>query len=73
MTKYRCLIADDHPVVRRGVRDVLEDERLCSEIHEVSSGEAALGAIRGQRWDILILDIALPDKLRCPTSMGWMC
>lgn len=62
MTKYRCLLADDHPVVRRGVRDLLEAEQLCSDIHEVSSGEAALTEIRRQSWGLLILDIALPDK-----------
>ena len=62
MNKCRCLIADDHPVVRRGVRDLLEDERLCSDIHEAKTGEEALEALRRQPWDLMILDIALPDK-----------
>ncbi|MBX3236332.1 MAG: response regulator transcription factor [Nitrospiraceae bacterium] len=62
MTKYRCLIADDHPVVRRGVRDLLEDEELCSEICEAKTGEEALEAVRRRPWDLMILDIALPDK-----------
>lgn len=62
MNKCRCLIADDHPVVRRGVRDVLEDEHLCSVIYEAKTGEEALEALRRQPWDLLILDIALPDK-----------
>ena len=62
MSKYRCLIADDHPVVRRGVRDLLEDEGLCSEIVEAKTGEEALEAVRRQPWDLMILDIALPDK-----------
>jgi two-component system, NarL family, invasion response regulator UvrY len=62
MTKCRCLLADDHPVVRRGVRDLLEAEQVCSDIHEVSSGKAALAAIRSQSWDLLILDVALPDQ-----------
>ena len=62
MNKCRCLIADDHPVVRRGVRDLLEDEHLCSDIYEAKTGEEALEALRRQPWDLLILDIALPDK-----------
>jgi two-component system invasion response regulator UvrY len=62
MTKCRCLLADDHPFVRRGVRDLLTEEQLCSEIHEVSSGEGALAEIRKAPWDLLILDVALPDK-----------
>jgi DNA-binding NarL/FixJ family response regulator len=62
MTKCRCLLVDDHPIVRRGVRDLLTEERLCSEILEVSSGKAALAEIRQAPWDLLILDVALPDK-----------
>lgn len=57
-----CLLVDDHPIVRRGVRDLLMHEQLCSEIEEVSSGEAALAAIRRKPWDLLLLDVALPDK-----------
>ncbi|MBP8116220.1 MAG: response regulator transcription factor [Nitrospira sp.] len=62
MNKCRCLIADDHPVVRRGVRELLEEEQLCSEVCEAKSGEEALDAVRRQPWDLMILDIALPDK-----------
>jgi len=62
MNKCRCLITDDHPVVRRGVRELLEEEQLCSEIYEAKTGEEALAAVRRQSWDLMILDIALPDK-----------
>jgi len=62
MNNFRCLITDDHPVVRRGVRELLEEEQLCSEIYEAKTGEEALTAVRRQSWDLMILDIALPDK-----------
>ena len=62
MGGYHCLLVDDHPIVRRGVRDLLMQEQLCSEIEEVSSGEAALEAVRRKSWDLLLLDVALPDK-----------
>lgn len=62
MNSCRCLIADDHPIVRRGVRELLEEEQLCSEICEVRTGEEALDAVRRLPWDLMILDIALPDK-----------
>ena len=62
MNKCRCLITDDHPIVRRGVRELLEEEQLCSEICEVRTGEEALEAVRRHPWDLMILDIALPDK-----------
>lgn len=57
-----CLLVDDHPMVRRGVKDLLLHEQLCSEIEEVSSGAEALEAIRRKPWDLLLLDVALPDK-----------
>ena len=62
MNNFRCLITDDHSVVRRGVRELLEEEQLCSEIYEAKTGEEALTAVRRQSWDLMILDIALPDK-----------
>ncbi|MCI1277719.1 MAG: response regulator transcription factor [Nitrospira sp.] len=62
MNNFRCLITNDHPVVRRGVRELLEEEQLCSEIYEAKTGEEALTAVRRQSWDLMILDIALPDK-----------
>jgi len=40
----------------------LEEEQLCSEICEVRTGEEALEAVRRQPWELMILDIALPDK-----------
>ncbi len=62
MGTCHCLLVDDHPIVRRGVKDLLIHEQLCSEIEEVSSGEAALEAIRRKPWGLLLLDVALPDK-----------
>lgn len=62
MGACHCLLVDDHPIVRRGVRDLLIHEQVCFEIEEVGSGEAALQAIRRKPWDLLLLDVALPDK-----------
>lgn len=62
MGTCECLLVDDHPIVRRGVRDLLLHERLCSEIEEVSSGVEALEAVRRKPWGLMLLDVALPDK-----------
>lgn len=62
MGTCECLLVDDHPIVRRGVRDLLLREQLCSEIEEVSSGVEALEAVRRKPWGLMLLDVALPDK-----------
>lgn len=61
-TKCRCLVADDHPIVRKGVRDLLIQESVCSNVIEAENGTATLGLVRRHEWDLLILDISLPDK-----------
>lgn len=61
-TKCRCLVADDHPIVRKGVRDLLVQESVCSHVLEAENGTATLSLVRRHMWDLLILDISLPDK-----------
>lgn len=54
------LIADDHPVVRRGLKVIIqEDERLCV-VAEASSGNDALAFILGAAPDVAILDVDMP-------------
>lgn len=57
----RLMLVDDHPIVRRGVRDILADAFPSSSIEEVGSGGEALSKIRNHRWDLVILDLTLPD------------
>jgi DNA-binding NarL/FixJ family response regulator len=58
----KVLIADDHAVVRAGMRQFLEEDRSITEIGEASTGREALDALRTGRWDLLILDINMPDR-----------
>ncbi|MBL8075985.1 MAG: response regulator transcription factor [Nitrospira sp.] len=60
--KYKCLIIDDHPLLRKGIKDLLIEEGLCQIVVEAACAEVALTAVRREPWDLLILDIALPDK-----------
>jgi two-component system, NarL family, invasion response regulator UvrY len=60
--KCKCLIVDDHPIVRKGVCDLLIHEAVCSSVVEANDAAAALDLVRLQAWDLLILDVALPDK-----------
>ncbi len=57
----RILIADDHAIVRRGVRDILNELPDQIEIAEVSSAMDALHEIGAHPYDIAILDISFPD------------
>jgi DNA-binding NarL/FixJ family response regulator len=56
------MLVDDHPIVRRGVRDILSDAFPSAVIEEVSLGaDAILLLLQHVRWDVVILDLTLPD------------
>ncbi len=58
----KILLGDDHAIVRRGLRQVLTEEFGQVAIGEVGSGHAVVDAVREQEWDVVVLDINLPDK-----------
>jgi two-component system, NarL family, invasion response regulator UvrY len=58
----RVLIADDHAIVRAGVRDMLRDDRMFDEIGEAATGSQTLQQLRDGAWDLLVLDINMPDR-----------
>jgi two-component system, NarL family, invasion response regulator UvrY len=53
----QVLIADDHAIVRRGVREILEEAPLAISVEETSSASETLNAIRKKTYDIVLLDI----------------
>lgn len=57
----KLLIADDHAIVRRGVRDILSELPYPIEVTEADSATNALREIASKNFDILILDISFPD------------
>jgi DNA-binding NarL/FixJ family response regulator len=54
-------LLDDHELVRRGVRDLLEAEPDIKVVGEAASAESALARIPALRPDVAILDVRLPD------------
>jgi two-component system, NarL family, invasion response regulator UvrY len=72
----RILLVDDHAVVRRGVRSILEDQLAGIEVLEAGNGDEALAAIASP-LDVIVLDLSMPGrsgfdllaeiKHRCPT------
>jgi two-component system, NarL family, invasion response regulator UvrY len=58
----RILIADDHAIVRQGLRQILGATREHYVIGESADANDAIRKIREQHWDIVLLDINLPGK-----------
>ena len=56
------LIADDHAMMRTGLRHYLEQDRSIDPIAETGSGEETLQELRNAQWDLVILDINMPDR-----------
>jgi len=56
----RILIADDHEIVRKGVRDVIEAHPGWEVCGEAADGQAALDIALRERPDVAVLDVALP-------------
>jgi two-component system invasion response regulator UvrY len=58
----RILIADDHAVVRAGYKQFLEVDPSISEVGEASTGNETLALLRRKEWDLLMMDIHMPDR-----------
>lgn len=56
------VVVDDHPIVRAGVRTVLDDIEEIAVVAEGSSGDDALRLVEQHRPDVLVLDVNLPDS-----------
>jgi len=55
------LIADDHAMIRTGLRQYLERDCSIDVIGEAASGAETLQGLRDRQWDLVILDINMPD------------
>lgn len=56
------LIADDHFLVRKGLRQLLEENLPVSRLDEAEDGFAALDLARSRHYDLVILDFSMPGK-----------
>lgn len=58
--KLKLLIVDDHPVFRRGLREIIEERKTFQIIGEAADGKSALDLLSQLKPDVLVLDIDMP-------------
>ncbi|MRR36861.1 response regulator transcription factor, partial [bacterium] len=58
----KILIADDHPIVRQGFKQVLQDTADLVVADEAGNGQEVLGLVSKKDYDVILLDISMPGK-----------
>jgi two-component system invasion response regulator UvrY len=58
----RMLIADDHAIVRRGLKDILQEAFPSAEIKEVGDAESLIQKVIKEQYDVVITDISMPGR-----------
>jgi DNA-binding NarL/FixJ family response regulator len=59
---YRVLVADDHAVVRHGLRAILEAEPDIEICCEAANGAEAIEFVKKEKPDLIVLDLTMPEK-----------
>ena len=59
--KIKVIIADDHPIFRKGILGILKDENSMEVIGEASNGKEALELIKKSLPDVVLLDVDMPE------------
>lgn len=60
--KKRILLVDDHSIVRTGLRNLIELEKDLEVAGEATNGNEALTLVRSNTYDIIVMDVSMPDK-----------
>jgi DNA-binding NarL/FixJ family response regulator len=58
----KVLIADDHPLLRQGLKLILEETEDIRVAEEASDGEEVLDRLKNNSFDVMVLDINMPKK-----------
>jgi len=58
----KILITDDHPVVRRGIRHIIAEQYPECTVDEAPSGSSAFKMTQNSDYDLVVMDISLPDE-----------
>lgn len=57
---YRIVLADDHVLIRHGIKNIIFQDSDLQVVGEVSNGEELLAFLNGEKVDLIILDISMP-------------
>lgn len=58
----KVLIADDHAIVRKGLSQIIAEEQDMTVCGEASNGQEVLDRAMSEPWDVLVLDISMPER-----------
>jgi two-component system response regulator NreC len=61
MSKIRVLLAEDHTIVRKGIRSLLDDEPDIEVVGEAADGREAVEKVEKLRPDVVLMDITMPQ------------
>jgi len=62
MEKFKVLLADDHAIIRDGLKQILADTDDLEVVGEAANGVEVLQHVRQKKWDVLVLDISMPGR-----------
>ncbi len=61
MTTMRVLIADDHEIVRKGLRSILDGQKECQVVGEAADGRNAVSMAKDLTPDVVVMDLSMPS------------
>jgi two-component system, NarL family, invasion response regulator UvrY len=62
MEKFKVLLADDHAIIRDGLKQILADTEDLVVAGEAANGLEVMRQVREKDWDVLVLDISMPGR-----------
>ena len=61
-SRIKVMVVDDHPIVRNGLREALENSGLCEVVGQAEDGEEAVRTVLGLEPQVIVMDVIMPNK-----------
>lgn len=72
MRPINILLVDDHPMIRAGIKSLLEGENIIGTIEEVTDGDECIELLGKKKFDVIIMDIKMPKMSGIDTTKDLM-